>query len=58
MDAFEVGMSETDFQVRVLEILVNAYVELNKISAAPGDRAHMLAYSIKFIERQIKEYLK
>lgn len=38
--------------------LIQAYVELNKLSAAPGDKCHMLADSIKFIERMIREELK
>lgn len=42
----------------ILEVLTKCYVELNKLNAQPGDRCHMLAYSIKFTERMIKQILK
>lgn len=47
-----------DYPIPILDLLLKCYIELNRISAEPGDRAHMLAYSIKFIERQIKGILK
>lgn len=41
-----------------LQALLNAYVELNKIHAAPGEKAHMLYASIDFIKRMIAQELK
>lgn len=41
-----------------IEALLIAYVDLNRVSAQPGDRSHMLAYSIQFLERMIKQELK
>ena len=38
--------------------LCNAYVELNKLHSEPGAKCHMLASSIHFLERLIKEYFK
>lgn len=48
-------MSSSD---KLLEILLSAYVELNKLNASPGDKAHMLAYSIKFLERHMAKIIK
>jgi len=52
--------SETrpDYSAEFMEILTNAYVEMNKLHAQPGEKCHMLATSIKFLERQIKELTK
>ena len=41
-----------------LKVLIQAYVELNKLHATPGERCHMLAMSIKFIQAEIKQLLK
>lgn len=41
-----------------LEHLLKAYVELNKLHAEPGQRCHMLAMSIQFLQRQIRDLLK
>jgi hypothetical protein len=38
--------------------LLEAYVELNKLNAQPGDRCHMLAMSIQFLERKITAVIK
>ena len=41
-----------------LDILIEAYIELNKLSASPGEKSHMLASCILFIQRQILTELK
>ena len=41
-----------------LKVLIQAYVELNKLHTTPGERCHMLAMSIKFIQAEIKQLLK
>jgi hypothetical protein len=42
----------------VIEALLDTYLELNKLHAAPGEKCHMLAMSIHFIERLIKQEMK
>lgn len=44
--------------VEILKTLVGAYVELNKLSAQPGDRSHKLWNSTEFLEKQIKAIVK
>lgn len=56
-------MDETEYQIArtrvVVEALTTAYVELNRIKARePGEASHMIADSIQFIARQIKEIVK
>lgn len=41
-----------------LSELLKAYVELNKLHSQPGEKCHMLADSIAFIQRKINEELK
>lgn len=41
-----------------LQVLIAAYIELNKLKATPGEQCHMLATSIHFIEKLIKAHLK
>lgn len=41
-----------------LQELLKAYVELNKLYASPGDKCHMLASCIAFLQRQILAELK
>jgi len=41
-----------------LQALLDAYVELNRLHTEPGERCHMLAMSIQFLEKQIKVILK
>lgn len=40
-----------------LQMLLAAYVELNRLHAEPGQACHMLADSIVFIQRQIRYVL-
>ena len=42
----------------LLEILLKAYVELNRLHAQPGDKCHMLATSIHHVEKWINRILK
>lgn len=42
----------------LLKLLLETYVELNKISASPGDKSHRLWKCIEFIERTIKQIIK
>lgn len=37
-----------------LQLLIEAYIALNRLNTEPGDKSHMLAKSLQFIERQIK----
>jgi hypothetical protein len=37
-----------------LELLLKTYVELAKLHAIPGERSHMLACQIAFIQKLIK----
>lgn len=41
-----------------LDALLEAYIELNKLHATPGERCHMLASCILFIQKQIALELK
>lgn len=43
---------------QMFEALLKAYVELNRLNASPGDRAHMLAYSIQWVERRLDKVVK
>jgi len=47
-----------DRLIPTLEQLLKTYAELNKLSAAPGDKCHMLATSINFIKDQIRSVIK
>lgn len=42
----------------VIKKLLDTYVELNKLHAAPGEKCHMLAMSIQFVERLTRQLLK
>lgn len=43
----------------VLKHLLDAYVEINRMKACePGEKSHMLAYSLRFLERRITGELK
>lgn len=41
-----------------LDALLEAFIELNKLSAAPGEKCHMLADSLDFLKKQIKVELE
>lgn len=41
-----------------LDILLEAYIELNKLSTSPGETSYRLSRCIKFIEKQIALELK
>ena len=41
-----------------LDSLLEAYIELNKLSTTPGEKSHMLASCILFIQKQIALELK
>lgn len=45
----------TEQGIELVQILVKAYVDLNRLHAQPGDKCHMLASSIKAIERLLRE---
>lgn len=44
--------------VEMLEALLKAYVDLNRLCAEPGEKSHKLWHSSQFIERQIREIIK
>lgn len=39
----------------MLKVLVDGYVELNKINAEPGEKSHAIWNSTDFIKRTIKD---
>ena len=41
-----------------LQLLLKAYVELQRLHAEPGDKCHMLAGGIIFIQKLIREEIK
>lgn len=53
-------MSEYDnsYLVNTLDILTKTLVELSRISASPGERSHMIAYTTDFIKKQIRDVTK
>jgi hypothetical protein len=45
--------------IDLVKALLTAYVELNTLQARrPGECSHMLAQSIQFIEKRLREILK
>lgn len=40
--------------IEMAKILTDCYVRLNQLHAQPGEKCHMLANSIKFIEKAMK----
>lgn len=42
----------------LLQLLLNAYIELLHMNTTPGDKSHMLAYHTAFIQRKIREICK
>lgn len=40
-----------------LKVLIDAYIELNRLNAEPGSKCHMLASCIQFIQRKIIEFV-
>ena len=47
-----------DERLLELELLLNTFVELQRISADPGEKSHRLWHSADFIQRQINLILK
>ncbi len=41
-----------------LQILIDAYVRLNEMHTQPGDKCHMLACSIAYVQKKITEELR
>lgn len=52
------GNVQEPIALRILEILADCYVKLNQLNASPGDRAHMLAKSIQWCERHMREVIQ
>lgn len=51
-------MNESEFQLAKIKALLEAYVQLTKMSCEPGQKAHFFWNAYDFIKRQLKEALK
>ena len=50
-------MNETEFHLQKLFKLIEAYVELVKTAASPGEKSIVLNSRIDWLERRIRELL-
>lgn len=48
----------TSVDTEALKILLDAFVQMQRLSTEPGDKSYRLWHSTQFLEREIRKILK